>query len=86
MRGKRILINPIDDYCVYKGELFMAKKVKTYNDCVEKFEYKMSDQMAREMLKEREGNDFKMNPQDYLCKVVNETFGIKGTCVRVIRA
>ena len=24
MRGKRILINPIDDYCDLKGELFMA--------------------------------------------------------------
>lgn len=64
----------------------MAKKIRTYNDCIETFEYKMSDKMAREMLKEREGADLKMNPQAYLCKVVNEIFGIKGVCVKVLRS
>ena len=28
MRGKRILINPIDDYCDLKGEFIMASIVK----------------------------------------------------------
>ena len=64
----------------------MAKKVRTYNDCVEKFEYKMPEAMARELLKTRKGDDAKMRPNDYLCKVVNENFGLMYNCVRVIRA
>ena len=28
MRGKRILINPIDDYCDLKGEIIMEEKVQ----------------------------------------------------------
>lgn len=46
--------------------------------------YKMSVQMAREYLKDRKGPDTKMSPNDYLCKVVNEQFGIKGTCIKVV--
>ena len=39
--------------------------------------------MAKEILNERKGSDKNMNPQAFLCKVVNDTFGIKGYCVKV---
>lgn len=48
-------------------------------------EYKMSDKMARELLKERSGQEANMRPNDFLCKVVNEQFGLKGYCTKVIR-
>ena len=46
-------------------------------------EYEMPALMAKEILNERKGADRNMHPQAYLCKVVNETFGIKGYCVKV---
>lgn len=46
-------------------------------------EYRMSAEMAQELLKSRKGEDAKMNPQDYLCKYVNENCGIKGDCTLV---
>ena len=87
MRGKRILINPIDDYCVLKGELFMAivTKVGTIHEKAGCIEYKMPEAMARELLKNRKGDETKMRPNDFLCMVVNENFGLKGHCVNVIR-
>lgn len=50
------------------------------------FEYKMPMLMARNYLRQAKMKD---NPnskrgQEYLCKVVNKEFGIKGTCTRVI--
>ena len=47
-------------------------------------EYKMPERMARELLKNRKGDEAKMRPNDFLCKVVNEEYGLKGTCVKVI--
>lgn len=87
MRGKRILINPIDDYCDLKGELFMAiiTKVGTTHEKAGCIEYKMPEAMARELLKNRKGDETKMRPNEFLCKVVNENFGLKGHCVNVIR-
>ena len=93
MRGKRILINSVDDYCDYKGENIMTKKNFTVTIHAEGtlhekagcIEYKMPEQMARELLKTRKGEEQKMRPNDYLCKVVNENFGLKGHCVKVIR-
>lgn len=87
MRGKRILINPIDDYCDLKGELFMAiiTKVGTAHEKAGCIEYKMPESMARELLKNRKGDETKMRPNEFLCKVVNENFGLKGHCVNVIR-
>ena len=35
-------------------------------------EYRMSPELAKDLLKARKGNDLKMRPQDYLCKYVNE--------------
>ena len=87
MRGKRILINPVDDYCDLKGELIMAiiQQTGTLHEKAGCIEYKMPEQMARELLKNRKGDETKMRPNDYLCKIVNENFGLKGYCVRVIR-
>lgn len=47
------------------------------------FEYVMSKEMAKELLDNRHGDEKKMRPHDYLVKVVNEQFGIRGTCVKV---
>ena len=87
MRGKRILINPVDDYCDCKGEFIMAIVTKegTLHEKAGCVEYKMPDKMARELLKNRKGDEAKMRPNDFLCMVVNENFGLKGHCVNVIR-
>ena len=45
-------------------------------------EYKMPREMAEAILKSRKGNDPKEN-QIFLCKVVNEQFGLKGYCTKV---
>ena len=47
-------------------------------------EYKMPKQMAQEYLKLRKGEEQKMRPNDFLCMIVNENFGLKGHCVNVI--
>ena len=48
-------------------------------------EYKMPREMANELLKNRKGTDIKMNPNDYLCKVINESFGLLRHCDNVIQ-
>ena len=47
------------------------------------FEYVMSKELAQELLDNRHGEEKKMRPHDYLVKVVNEQYGIRGTCVHV---
>lgn len=47
-------------------------------------EYKMPVNMAKMYLGTRNGEEKKTRPNDYLCKVVNEEFGLKGNCVKVI--
>ncbi len=46
-------------------------------------EYEMSKEMAKQILATRKGTDQNCNPQEFLCRVVNEEFGIKGNCVHV---
>ena len=48
-------------------------------------EYKMPEAMAKAYLNERTAEEKKMRPNDFLCKIVNEEFGLKGYCTRVIR-
>lgn len=48
------------------------------------FEYKMSETMKKELLKVRKGADKKADKQNYLCKVVNEEFGLLHPVTRVI--
>jgi folylpolyglutamate synthase/dihydropteroate synthase len=55
---------------------------KPYEDV---FKYEMPNEMAKSYLKERKGSDVKMDANDFLCKVVNDNFGLKGRCVKVIR-
>lgn len=46
--------------------------------------YKMPKEMAAMYLKTAKGDFAKKHPKEYLIKVVNEEFGVKGTCVNVI--
>ena len=47
-------------------------------------EYKMPTMVAKEYLKMRSAEDKKMKPNDYLCKVVDEQYGLLRKCTRVI--
>ena len=47
------------------------------------FEYVMSKALADQLLKDRKGDGKKMDNQKYLVKIVNEQFGIMGTCFKV---
>lgn len=47
-------------------------------------EYKMPKETAAMYLKTAKGEFAKKHPKEYLIKVVNEEFGVKGTCVNVI--
>lgn len=60
-----------------KGDKIMTYTPNTYK-------YKMSKVMAKDLLSNRKGEEAKMHPQDFLCKVVNEEYGLKGTCIEVI--
>lgn len=48
-------------------------------------EYAMPEGLAQELLKTRKGTEKNMHPEDFLVKVVNETFGLKEKCVKVSR-
>lgn len=63
----------------------IIQKTGTLHGKAGSIEYKMPDKMAREFLKNRKGDETKMRPNDFLCMVVNENFGLKGNCVNVIR-
>ena len=46
-------------------------------------EYEMPKAFAKEILATRKGEERNMQPQTFLCKVVNEEFGLLGNCVKV---
>ena len=46
-------------------------------------EYLMSEAVAEDYLKTRKGEDKKLQPQDYLIKVVNEEYGLMYNCTKV---
>lgn len=48
------------------------------------YKYKMSKRMEKDLLLSRKSEELKMHPQKYLCKVVNEEYGLKGTCIEVV--
>ena len=56
-------------------------KNKVFNGVIE---YKMPKEMAEMYLKTAKGEFAKKHPKVYLIQVVNEEFGIKGTCINVI--
>ena len=41
-------------------------------------EYEMNKELAKQILATRKGADQNVHPQEFLCRVVNEEFGIKG--------
>jgi hypothetical protein len=47
-------------------------------------EYEMPKELAKQILATRKGADQNMHPQEFLKKVVNEEFGLKGYCSNVI--
>lgn len=48
-------------------------------------EYKMPKEMAQNILKTRNKDETnKMKPNEFLCKIVNEQFGLKGYCTKVL--
>ena len=47
-------------------------------------EYEMPKELAKQILATRKGPDQNMHPQEFLKKVVNEEFGLKGYCSNVI--
>ena len=47
-------------------------------------EYEMSKEMAKQILTTRKGTDQNVHPQEFLKRVVNEDFGLKGYCTNVI--
>lgn len=49
-------------------------------------EYKMPINMAQAYLDDRKGAEVKVDPQKYLCNLVNEQYGLLGYCVKVIVA
>ena len=51
----------------------------SYNE----IEYEMPKELAKQILLTRKGTEKNMHPQEYLKKVVNEEFGIKGYCTKV---
>ena len=47
-------------------------------------EYEMSKEMAKQILATRKKEEQNVHPQEFLCRVVNEEFGLKGNCTRVL--
>ena len=56
-------------------------KNKVFNGVVE---YKMPKELPAMYLKTAKGEFAKKHPKEYLIQVVNEEFGVKGTCINVI--
>ena len=48
-------------------------------------EYKMPEAVVKEYLKMRTAEEKKMKINDYLCKIVDEQYGLLGKCVKVIK-
>ena len=70
----------------------MSKKIENESKSVwakpfyGEIEYEMPKELAKQILATRKGADQNMHPQEFLRKVVNEEFGLKGHCVNVITA
>lgn len=46
--------------------------------------YRMPAAVAKAYLKKRNETEKKVNNQEYLCMIVNNEYGLKGNCVKVI--
>ena len=68
-----------------KIENEMPKELTTWTKpSYGEIEYEMPKELAKQILATRKGADQNMHPQEYLKKVVNEEFGLKGYCTNVI--
>ena len=59
----------------------MTKNKVKYTDL---YTYKMPELMAKEYLATRKNEDAKIHPKEYLKRIVNDNFDIKGYCIKVI--
>ncbi len=48
-----------------------------------KVEYNMPKAQAEALLKERKGEERKLKPEQYLIKVINESYGLLRNCIAV---
>ena len=63
----------------------IVNRVGTLHEKAGSVEYKMPYAMAKSYLAMRKESEKKLHPLVYLAKVVNEEFGLKGQCVKVIQ-
>lgn len=50
---------------------------------MKEFKYQMSEAMAKELMKNKKGEEKQMRPQEFLCHWVNQNCGIMGNCIQV---
>lgn len=60
----------------------IVKKDGSLSEKAGSIEYKMSNAMAKSIIKNHKGP--KKRPQEILCSYVNEQMGLKGHCVKVL--
>ena len=75
----------------YKGKAKEMKKVPLMNGAKADFiEYRMGKECMQSILEDRKAHgtpdEKKMDVQDYLCKYVDEQYGLLGQCVKVVYA
>lgn len=58
--------------------------MKGYMTTGKPFEYIMSTEMAKGILKDRQDDDKRVPNQKFLCDYVNRECGLMGVCVKVI--
>ena len=63
----------------------VINKVGTLHEKAGFVEYKMPYAMAKSYLATRTDGEKKMPIEDFLVKIVNEQFNLKGQCVKVIQ-
>lgn len=84
-RGLRAKANLYKDACdinIIKEDI--RRIIMNHKEFYSEVSYTMSEGVAKDLLAQRKGDEKKMRPQEYLCQVVNEQFGVKGHCVKVI--
>lgn len=84
-RGLRAKANLYEDACdINIIEEDIRRIIMNHKEFYSEISYTMSEGVAKDLLAQRKGDEKKMRPQEYLCQVVNEQFGVKGNCVKVI--
>lgn len=46
--------------------------------------YQMTKAMFKSLVKSRKGEELKMNPYKFVCKYINDFFGLKGTVKKIV--